>query len=524
MIILGVSIVVTGGLLVSGYIKSPPDQATIISGMGKARILVGKAGIRIPFFERVDTLPLTLIPLDIKTDDSVPTAERINVTVDSVANIKIGHAPEMIDIAKGNFLNKSPHEIGEIVSEVLKGNIREIVCTMKLTELMGERKAFADKVADNVKPDLAKMGIELVSFTIQGFTDKEGVIEDLGIENTAQLKKTASIAAAEAEKEITIARAKALEEENLAKVQADTLIAERENELESKKLKLQEDLDKTRAIADSSYKITEEEQRKQIEIETANANLAKQEKELELKEREVKIQEQILDAEIRKKAEAQRYAAEQESEADLFRRQKEAEAEKFEVEQEAAAKKAKAEADRYEAEQRAKAVEAEGKAQAEATRQNGLAEAESIKAKALAEAEGILKKAEAMKEYGEAAKREMELKTVTELASVLPGIAQAIGEGYANVGEIKLYGGDTAQLSGSITKTMTQVIDGVQDATGVNLGSVVSGVIGGKIASKNNKTNVEQETEASRVSSDESNTVVVPNGISQDMVDSFLKS
>ena len=71
-------------LFCTGYVKAPPDVAYVISGLHKKpRILVGKAGLKVPFFERLDKLYLGAIQIDVKTGSSVPTAEYINVRVDS---------------------------------------------------------------------------------------------------------------------------------------------------------------------------------------------------------------------------------------------------------------------------------------------------------------------------------------------------------------------------------------------------------------------------------------------------------
>ncbi len=482
------------GVLASGYVKASPDQALIISGLRKnPKVLIGKAGIKIPFFERMDRLSLKLIPLDIKTGDAVPTADCINIYVDSAVNVKVASDPEMIKIAAQNFLNKSPEEIGQIVAEVLEGNIREIICTMNLRELIGDRKKFVEKVSQNVIPDLEHMGLELVSFNVQRFSDANHVIDDLGIDNISQIKKDASIAKANADKEVEIAKAQASKEANDARVQSESEIAIKQNELDIKKSELKKIADVKQAEADSAYRIQEEEQRKTVEISTANANLAKQEKELELKEREVMIKEKSLDAEVKKQAEADRYAVQQradaeqyerqkEAESELYERQKQAEAEKFEAEQNAAAKKAQAEAERYTKEQEAEAVKATGLAEAEAVSAKGRAEAEAIQAKAEAEAAGILKKAEAMKEYGDAAKQQMELDTVKVYFEQLPKIAEAVGNGYSKVDSIKMFGGESSQLAGNIMTTVTQVTDGIKESTGIDITAFLAGLLGGKMA------------------------------------------
>lgn len=450
-----------------GYVKAPPDTAIIISGIRKKpRVLIGKAGFRIPFFERTDRLSLKLIPLDIKTGDAVPTADCINIYVDSAVNVKLSPDADSINLAAQNFLNKTTEDIGRIVAEVLEGNIREIICTMKLRELIGDRKTFVEKVSENVIPDLKRMGIELVSFNVQRFSDANHVIDDLGIDNISQIKKDAAIAKANADKEVEIAQAIAAKEANDARVQSESEIAVRQNELEIKRAELKKEADVKNAEADAAYRIQEEEQRRTIEITTANANLARQEKELELKEREVAIEEKSLEASIKKKAEAEKYAVQQKADADQYERQKEAEAERFAKEQEA------------------EAIKAAGLAEAESVAAKGRAEAEAIQAKAEAEAAGILKKAEAMKEYGDAARQQMELDTLKIYFEQLPKIAEAIGQGYANVESIKMFGGDSAQLAGNIMNSITQVSDGIKESTGLDISHILSGFLGGKIASK----------------------------------------
>ncbi len=490
-------LVLFGLFFSAGYVKAPPDTALIISGLRKKpKILIGKAGFKVPFFERVDRLSLKLIPLDIKTGDAVPTADCINIYVDSAVNVKVSPDSESINIAAQNFLNKTIDDIGKIVGEVLEGNIREIICTMRLRELIGDRKTFVEKVSENVIPDLKRMGIELVSFNVQRFSDANHVIDDLGIDNISQIKKDAAIAKANADKEVEIARARASKEANDAKVQSETEIAIKQNELEIKKAELKKDADIKQAEADAAYKIQEEEQRRTVEITTANANLARQEKELELKEREVYIQEKTLEASIMKEAEAKKYAVQQAAEADqyerqkvaeaeLFERMKRAEAEKYEAEQEAEAKKAQAEAERFAKEQEAEAVKAAGLAEAEAVAAKGRAEAEAIQAKAEAEAAGILKKAEAMKEYGDAARQQMELDTLKVYFEQLPKIAEAIGQGYSNVESIKMFGGESSQLAGNIMTSITQVSDGLKESTGFDVQSLLAGFLGGKLANAN---------------------------------------
>ena len=95
-------------IFVTGYVKAPPDKAFIISGIKKQpKILIGRAGIKLPFLERKDTLVLKQISIDIKTNGYVPTLDFIGVDIDAVAKVRLKTDPEGIKIAMKNFLNMS---------------------------------------------------------------------------------------------------------------------------------------------------------------------------------------------------------------------------------------------------------------------------------------------------------------------------------------------------------------------------------------------------------------------------------
>lgn len=131
-----------------GYVKAPPDTAYMISGFRKPRILIGKAGIRVPFLERLDKLSLKMFSVDVKTTDYVPNAEYINVKVDATVKIRIGQSEEMMSLASRFFLNESEDMIIRRVQDTLEGNMREIVGQMKLEEMVTDRKAFGERVQE----------------------------------------------------------------------------------------------------------------------------------------------------------------------------------------------------------------------------------------------------------------------------------------------------------------------------------------------------------------------------------------
>ena len=451
-------------VLCSGYLKAPPDMAYLISGVGKKpRILIGKAGIKIPFFERVDRLFLGAIQIDVKTSSSVPTAEFINVKVDSYVNVRVGQTDEMMSLAAQNFLNSDRDTIGQKVRDLLEGNIREIVGQMNLTDMVSDRKAFSEKVQENAVPDLARFGLELISFNVQNFSDENGVINDLGIDNIEQIRKAAAIAKSDAQREIAIAEAENAKQANDAKVKAAEEIAARNNDLAIKQAQLQKEADTQKAIAAAAMEIEAENQRKARGVAATNADIAKAEREAELKKQQIELKERELDALVRKQADADKYAAEKKAEADLVARQKKAEADRYEQEQ-------KAEAEKFAALQRAEAA----KAEADAIKYKAMAEAEGIAAVGAAEAEAIDKKAEAQKKMGEASILEMYF-------DMLPKAVANAAAPLTNVDSITMYGdGNSTKMVGDVMKSTNQVMEAIQGATGIDLSTVISSYLGSK--------------------------------------------
>ena len=452
-------------LFMTGYVKAPPDKAYIISGFRKEpRILIGRAGVKIPFLERKDDLIVKQITVDIKTNGYIPTLDFIGVDIDAVAKIRVKTDEDGIKLAMKNFLNMREDMIVTALTDSLQGNMREIIGTVKLKELCTDRKKFGDEVQEKAQKDMNALGIEIISCNIQRIDDEKGLIVALGQDNMSQIQKDASIAKAQADRDVAIAEAEAKKMANEAKVASDTDIAMKQNELKIKEAELKKISDAKKAEADAAYEIEKEVQRKSIEVTAAEANIARQEKEIELKRKEADVREQELAATIRKQADAEKYKQQQMADVELYKRQKDAEAKKFEMEREAEAMRINADAVKYQAEQ-----------EAEAIRAKGIAEAEAIKAKGLAEAEATEKKAEAMAKMKEAAILEMYF-------NVLPEIAANVAKPLENIDKITMYGeGNTSKLVGDITKSTNQITEGLTSGLGFDIKSVLAGALGSKM-------------------------------------------
>ena len=459
MVIIAAVVVLLALFVLVSYVKAPPSSAFIISGLSKEpRVLIGSGGFRIPFFERLDRVYLGQITVDIKTEESVPTTDFINVDVDAVAKIRVMPTNEGTRLAAKNFLNMLPNEIAEQLQDSLQGNMREIIGTLDLRSLNTDRDGFSDQVMTKAQPDMAKLGIEIISCNIQNVTDKEGLIKDLGADNTAKIKKDASINRAIAERDVKIEVSKADKDANDARVDADTAIAVKNNELALKRAALKQQADTAQADADAAYAIQQQEQQKTINIKTVEAEIEKTKREQILSREQIEIKQNQLAAEIEKKADADKYKVERDAAADLEQRKRVAEAQKYEAEQRAMAQNAESDATRYRLEQEAAGIKAKGEAEAYAIQKKGEAEALAMD-----------KKAEAYKKYNNAA-------VVQMMIEVLPQVVENVAKPISAIKDVNIYSGDgqgISAMSGNVPVAIKQAFDVLKSATGVDMADIM---------------------------------------------------
>lgn len=463
LLILGIlAAIAISAVALTCWVKAPPDIAYILSGMGKTpRMLVGQGGVKFPLLERVDHLYLGQITVDIKTKQSVPTNDFINVNIDAVAKVSVDDSDEARMLASKNFLNLSANEIAQQLRDSLEGNMREIVGTLSLKEISTNRDSFSEQVKTAASADMQRLGIRVISCNIQNITDETGLITDLGADNVAKIRKDASIAKAMADRDVSVKQAETLKEANDAKVKSELEIAQKQNELAIRKAELKKESDIKKAEADAAYAIQEQEQRKAIEIATVDADIARASREEELKKQQVAVREQELAAQIQKQADADKYNVSKQAEAELAKRQREAEARLYEQQQEALAQKSLAEAKKYAMEQEAAGIMAKAQAEAEAIRLKGEAEALAMD-----------KKAEALKKYGKAAMAQMAIE-------ILPQVAAEVAKPLGTIDKVTIFGGDNcngiSSISGNVPLVMAKTFQTVKDATGVDLAEIMRG-------------------------------------------------
>lgn len=355
--------------------KCPPDKLMIVSGAGKMRSVSGKGTFVIPLLQRVDTLSLGAVQVQLTTENDIPTQDAILIHACAVANFQIGQTPELIETASKNYLNMDKEEMTRQVTEVMLGKMREVIGQMDLKELMRDRESFNAKVFDGSKDDLANLGLELRTFNVQDFSDSQGIIRSMGADQAAETKK------------------------------------------------------------------------------------------VELAERQADVRERELNATVKKQAEADRYAAEQAAEADLYKRTKQAEAARIERQNES-------DAALYSAQKDAEGIKAKATAEAEATRLKGESEGAAEKAHGEGVAAGIKAQAEAYNGM------DNPYLLANRYIDIMPKVAEQVAKPLTAVDSIKMYGSGNAQkLVRETTSIVDQVASGLKDSTGIDLPSLLNGLI-----------------------------------------------
>jgi flotillin len=431
----------------------------------------------------LDKLSLEEITVDVKTSKPVPTNDFIDVLVDAVCKVRVSPTPEGLALARVNYLNKTSSEIALKIQDSLEGNMREVIGSIALKDLVTDRDKFSDQIQQKAAKDMDKLGLEILSCNIQNIFDQNGLIKDLGADNTYKIKKDAAVNKANAEKEIAIAESNAKKDANDIQVKNETEIAERQNELAIRKADLKREADTKQAEADAAYEIQKQEQQKTVNVKTVDAEIEKTKRAQILADEQVKVTENKLRAEVNAKADAAKYNTEVDAQArkfkmetdataELEKQKREAEAKAYMAEMEAKAVKAKADAQKYAALQEAAGIEAKGKAEAAAKQAVLEAEAEGIRAKGDAEAEAMDKKAEAYKR-SDFARLEMVLEMQK---TVLPQVAKSVADPMAKIGDVKIYGSSGAEVAGisnNVPVVMQKTFDIVRESTGVDLSNIM---------------------------------------------------
>lgn len=469
-IVVGV-IIVLGLAFWARYKTVSPDEAMIVTGsfLGSKNVMTDDSGRKIkivrgggafilPIFQQSQFLSLLSHKLDVSTPE-VYTEQGVPVMADGVAIIKIGGSVEDVATAAEQFMGKPTEALKGEAQEVLEGHLRAILGSMTVEEVYRNRDKFAQEVQGVAAKDLKKMGLQIVSFTIKDLRDKHGYLDALGKPRIAAVKRDAEIAEAEALRDARIQKARAEEEGQKAELVRDTNIAEAAKEKELKVASFKREQDTARAEADQAYHIHEARAKQSVVEEQMKIELVRKEREIDLETKEILRREKQYDSEVKKKADADRYAVEQAAEADKAKRIYEADAMKYRIEAEA---KANAEQKRL-----------EGLAVADAERAKGTAEADVIRLRGLAEAEAKQKLAEAFEKFGEAAVLDI-------IVKMLPELAGKVAEPIKGIDKLTVvdtgHGEGAARVSNYVTSLMATAPEMLKNVSGIDLEKLVKGL------------------------------------------------
>ncbi|EOS7791190.1 flotillin family protein [Enterococcus hirae] len=448
-------------VFVAKYQTAKPDEALIISGSylgsknvhadesnNKIKIVRGGGAFVLPVFQRSNRISLLSSKLDVSTPE-VYTEQGVPVMCDGTSIIKIGSSVEEIATAAEQFLGKTREELENEAREVLEGHLRSILGSMTVEEIYQNRDKFSQSVQEVASVDLAKMGLIIVSFTIKEVRDKNGYLDSLGKPRIAQVKRDADIAEAEALKETRIKKAEAEKDSQAAELQRQTEIAESIKEKELKLASYKQEQDIAKAKADQAYNLESARAQQHVVEQEMEVKVIERQKQIELEEKEIIRREKQYDSEVKKKADAYRYAKEQEAQAQKVKEVTEAEAEQFRV-------------------------EALAQAEANKTRLAGQAEAEATLAKGAAEAEAKAKIADAFKEYGEAA-------VLSMVIEMLPQLMKEAAQPLGNIEKISVVdtsngsseNGGANRVTNYATNLLASTQETLKETTGLDIKDII---------------------------------------------------
>ena len=446
LIIAGLSVAVV--LLILGTFarmlrKVGPNQALIRYGLGGTRIVQGGASLVLPLVHSSQELSLELMSFDVAPQQDLYTIQGVAVNVEAVAQLKIKSDPDSIRTSAEQFLTKDARSREGLIRLVMEGHLRGIIGQLTVEQIVKQPEMVAERMRANVAEDVAKMGLEVVSFTLKEVKDKNQYIENMGRPDIARIKRDADIATVEAERdtairqattmrEAAVARAQADQERVLAETQSQAKQAEAQKDLAVKKALYEAESQKQQAQADKAYEIQTNVMQQQVVAEAVNVERVRKEGEIKVQEAEITRRERELAATVLKQADAERQKIQTLAEAE---RQRLA----------------------LEATGRAEAQKIEGTAAADVIRLKGTAEAEIIKAKGQSEAGAMQLKAGAFADYNQAA-------ILDKLLTGFPEVVRAFAEPLSKVDKITIVstgsGSESAgvhRITGDIAQMVAQV-------------------------------------------------------------------
>merc|ERR1719220_3459843 len=366
--------------------------------------------------------------------ENVETAQGVPLTVTGVAQVKIMKNPELLHTASEQFLGKKEHEIKSTVLQTLVGHLRAILGTLTVEEVYKDRDQFASLVREVAAPDVGRMGIEILSFTIKDVYDTVTYLASLGKAQTAAVKRDAEIGVAQANRDAGIREAECEKAAMDVKYNTDTKIEDNSRAFKLQKANFDKEVNTAKAEAQLAYELQAAKIQQKIRNEEIQIQVVERRKQIEIEEQEIRRKEKELMSTVKLPAEAEAYKVQTIAEG-----------------------------------KRTQTVEA-ARADGDRVRLIGASEARAIEAVGRAEAEKMRMKASAYKQYGDAA-------IMALVLEALPQIAAEVAAPLAKTDEIVLLGGADRTTS-EINKLVSQLPPAVSALTGVDLSGALGKIPG----------------------------------------------
>jgi flotillin len=432
------------GLWAFNYRKVGPNQVLVISGRTSTlterdgtqrtvgyRLQVGGGTFVMPFVETVDTLPIEVFSISVRCPE-VMTAQGVMISAEAFGQVKAASDARLLHRAVENFLSKGASGITSVAQEVLEGHMRAALGTMSVEEIYTERDTFAARVRQAAGEDFERLGLELLSFALKDISDSQGYLSSLGARRIAEVKRDATLAQAETERDAAIQASEYRKQGDIARLQAEAELAKATRDFEMQRADFQSSVNTKRAAADVAYDLERAKLSEALKRQEYAVRLTEKELAAKVEEQEIVRREKELESTIKRPAEAMHFQAKLEAETDAYQKE----------------------------------LEAKGKAAG--IRLSGAAEAEAITAKGKAEADAMQRKAEAWKQYTDAALAEMVIQR-------LPELARAVAEPLAKVDKIIMVGdaSGTSKLTGQVAGVLAQLPAVVESLTGIKLAEIL---------------------------------------------------
>merc|ERR1719419_1247843 len=357
--------------------------------------------------------------------DNVETKQGVPLTVTGVAQVKIMKNPELLGVAAEQFLGKKEDEITDTILQTLEGHLRAILGTLTVEEVYKDRDQFANLVREIAAPDVGRMGIEILSFTIKDVYDNVDYLASLGKTQTAAVKRDAEIGVAQANRDAGIREAECEKSAMDIKYSTDTKIEDNSRAFKMQKANFDKEVNSAKAEAQLAYELQAAKIQQKIRNEEIQIQVVERRKQIEIEEQEIKRKEKELTATVKLPAEAEAYKVQTVAEGN-----------------------------------RTKVVES-AKAEGEKIRLIGAADARAVEAVGRAEAESMRMKASAYKQYGDAA-------VMSLVLEALPSIAAEVAAPLSRTDEIVLIGVNN-NTTNEVNKLVGTLPPAIQALTGVDI-------------------------------------------------------